>query len=208
MKKLLLVLTIIAGTTFSASAQSPVMKGNILIDAGIGWPTGNVIFSDDGDGTWENYSRTGGPFAFGGRLEYMVADGFGIGLDGNYVTTGYSYDQEFTTQVFDPNTGNFSDSSYTENYGLTTKRMRVMLRMNKHIVQNDLVDAYIGAGFGYKYVNRKVEGIEDEQDGALLPVAFRLAFGARFFFTENIGAHVELGAWGGAPLQMGLSFKF
>ena len=90
MKKLLLVLTIIAGTTFSASAQSPVMKGNILIDAGIGWPTGNVIFSDDGDGTWENYSRTGGPFAFGGRLEYMVADGFGIGLDGNYVTTGYS----------------------------------------------------------------------------------------------------------------------
>ena len=208
MKKLLLVLTIIAGTTFSASAQSPVMKGNILIDAGIGWPTGNVIFSDDGNGTWENYSRTGGPFAFGGRLEYMVADGFGIGLDGNYVTTGYSYDQEFTTQVFDLNTGNFSDSSYTENYGLTTKRMRVMLRMNKHIVQNDLVDAYIGAGVGYRYVNRKLEGIDDEQDGALIPVAFRLAFGARFFFTENLGAHVELGAWGGAPLQMGLSLKF
>ena len=208
MKKLLLVLTIIAGTTFSASAQSPVMKGNILIDAGIGWPTGNVIFSEDGDGTWENYSRTGGPFAFGGRLEYMVADGFGIGLDGNYVTTGYSYDQVFTTQVYDPNTDTFSDSSYTENYGLTTKRMRVMLRMNKHIVQNDLVDAYIGAGVGYKYVNRKLEGLDDEQDGALLPVAFRLAFGARFFFTENIGAHVELGAWGGAPLQMGLSLKF
>ena len=208
MKKLLLVLTIIAGTTFSASAQSTVMKGNILIDAGIGWPTGNVLWSDDGNGTWDNYQRKGGPFAFGGRLEYMVADGFGIGLDGNYVTTGYSYDQEFTSQVFDPNTGNFSDSTYTENYGLTTKRMRVMLRMNKHIVQNDLVDAYIGAGVGYKYVNRVVEGIDDEQDGALIPVAFRLAFGARFFFTENLGAHVELGAWGGAPLQMGLSLKF
>lgn len=208
MKKLLLVLTIVAGTTFSASAQSPVMKGNILIDAGIGWPTGNVIFSDDGNGAWDNYSRTGGPFAFGGRLEYMVADGFGIGLDGNYVTTGYSYDETFTTTVYDPNTDTFSDSTYTENYGLTTKRMRVMLRMNKHIVQNDLVDAYVGAGVGYKYVNRKVEGLEDEQDGALIPVAFRLAFGARFFFTENLGAHVELGAWGGAPLQMGLSLKF
>ena len=83
-----------------------------------------------------------------------------------------------------------------------------MLRMNKHIVQNDLVDAYVGAGVGYRYVNRKVEGIDDEQDGALIPVAFRLAFGARFFFTENLGAHVELGAWGGAPLQMGLSLKF
>ena len=208
MKKLLLILTIIAGTTFSASAQSPVMKGNILIDAGIGWPTGNVIFSDDGNGAWDNYSRTGGPFAFGGRLEYMVADGFGIGLDGNYVTTGYSYDQIETIQVFDPNTGISTDSSYTENFGLTTKRMRVMLRMNKHIVQNDLVDAYIGAGVGYRYVNRKLEGIDDEQDGALIPVAFRLAFGARFFFTENLGAHVELGAWGGAPLQMGLSLKF
>lgn len=207
MKKFLLILTIIVGTTFYASAQSPVMKGNILIDAGIGWPTGNVIFSDEGNGAWDNYSRTGGPFAFGGRLEYMVADGFSIGLDGNYVTTGYSYDITDTAQVFDPNTGNYSDSSYTENFGLTTKRMRVMLRMNKHIVQNDLVDAYIGAGVGYRYVNRKLEGIDDEQDGALIPVAFRLAFGARFFFTENIGAHVELGAWGGAPLQMGLSFK-
>ena len=203
MKKLLLVLTIIAGTTFSASAQSPVMKGNVLIDAGIGWPTGNVLWSDEGNGAWDNYSRTGGPFAFGGRLEYMVADGFGIGLDGNYVTTGYSYDQTYQTIDAD---GNFADT--TENYGLTTKRMRVMLRMNKHIVQNDLVDAYIGAGVGYKYVNRKVEGIDDEQDGALIPVAFRLAFGARFFFTENLGAHVELGAWGGAPLQMGLSLKF
>ena len=203
MKKLLLVLTIIAGTTFSASAQSPVMKGNILIDAGIGWPTGNLLWNDDGN-DWQNYKVNGGPFAFGGRIEYMVADGFGIGLDGNYVTTGYNYDQEFTT--FDQD---FNDSTYSVNSDLTTKRMRVMIRMNKHIVQNDLVDAYIGAGVGYKYVSRVSTGlIEGDQDGALIPVAFRLAFGARFFFTENIGAHVELGAWGGAPLQLGLSFKF
>ena len=196
MKKLLLILTIIAGTTFSASAQSPVMKGNILIDAGIGWPTGNVLWNDDGN-DWQNYKVNGGPFAFGGRLEYMVADGFGIGLDGNYVTTGYNYDSYF----------NNTDSLV--NSDLTTKRMRIMLRMNKHIVQNDLVDAYIGAGVGYRYVNRVSTGfIEVEQDGALVPVAFRLAFGARFFFTENLGAHVELGAWGGAPLQMGLSLKF
>jgi len=196
MKKLLLILSIIAGTTFSASAQSPVMKGNILIDAGIGWPTGNVLWNDDGN-DWQNYKVNGGPFAFGGRLEYMVADGFGIGLDGNYVTTGYNYDSYF----------NNTDSLV--NSDLTTKRMRIMLRMNKHIVQNDLVDAYIGAGVGYRYVNRVSTGfIEVEQDGALVPVAFRLAFGARFFFTENLGAHVELGAWGGAPLQMGLSLKF
>ena len=196
MKKLLLILTIIAGTSFSASAQSPVMKGNILIDAGIGWPTGNVLWNDDGN-DWQNYKVNGGPFAFGGRLEYMVADGFGIGLDGNYVTTGYNYDSYF----------NNTDSLV--NSDLTTKRMRIMLRMNKHIVQNDLVDAYIGAGVGYRYVNRVSTGfIEVEQDGALVPVAFRLAFGARFFFTENLGAHVELGAWGGAPLQMGLSLKF
>ena len=197
MKKLLLVLTIIAGTTFSASAQSPVMKGNILIDAGIGWPTGNVLWNDDGN-DWQNYKVNGGPFAFGGRIEYMVADGFGIGLDGNYVTTGYNYD---SYDIFN------NDSIV--NSDLTTKRMRVMLRMNKHIVQNDLVDAYIGAGVGYKYVSRVSTGfIEGDQDGALIPVAFRLAFGARFFFTENLGAHVELGAWGGAPLQMGLSLKF
>ena len=86
-----------------------------------------------------------------------------------------------------------------------------MIRLNKHIVQNDQMDAYIGAGVGYRMINRvaSTNGEPDsEQEEAVIPVAFRLAFGARFFFTDNLGAHIELGAWGGAPIQFGLALKF
>ena len=203
MKKLLLI----AGFGFIMSsslyAQSPVTQGSIMIDAGIGWPTGNILYNNgDGDG----YKVKGGPFAYGGRFEYMIAEDFGIGIDGNFVKTGFSYDTTYTS--YSVVTG--QDSIVTDSYGLTNNRARIMIRLNKHIVQNDQMDAYIGAGVGYKMVNRTAttNGMDDAvQEGALIPLAVRLAFGVRFFFTENIGAHVELGAWGGAPVQFGLSIK-
>ena len=45
-------------------------------------------------------------------------------------------------------------------------------------------------------------------DGNLVPISFRIAVGAKLYFTQNIGAHVELGAFGGGLLQAGLSVKF
>ena len=60
MKKLLLI----AGFGFIMSsslfAQSPVMQGSIMVDAGIGWPTGNIIWQT-GDG--DNYKVNAGHMA-------------------------------------------------------------------------------------------------------------------------------------------------
>ena len=73
MKKLLLI----AGFGFIMSsslfAQSPVMQGSIMVDAGIGWPTGNIIWQN-GDG--DNYKVNGGPFAYGGRFAQMHVQHF------------------------------------------------------------------------------------------------------------------------------------
>ena len=210
MKKLLLIAGFGLFMSSSLFAQTPVMQGSILIDGGLGWPTGNLAWNTASDGE-ENYKVNGGQFAYGGRVEYMLADDFGIAIDGNYVKTGYNYDRIDTISVYDPVSMTFSDSSYSDNFDYTAKKTRIMIRLNKHIVQNDLVDAYIGAGVGYKAVSRVFstnDEIDAEQEEALLPITFRFAFGARFFFTDNIGAHIELGAWGGSPLQFGLSFKF
>jgi hypothetical protein len=45
-------------------------------------------------------------------------------------------------------------------------------------------------------------------DGALIPIALRLSIGTRIYFTNNIGGMIELGAFGGALLQFGISAKF
>jgi len=205
MKKILLI----AGFGFIMSpslfAQSPVMQGSILIDPYIGFPTSNAIYNN-GDG--DNYKVNGGQLSYGGRFEYMIADDFGIGLDGNFVTCGFNYDS--TYQAYSQNTGNF-DSTVTDNYDYTAKRARIMIRLNKHIVQTETVDAYIGIGAGYRLINRTsmTNGVIDgEQEEALLPISCRFAVGARFYFTDNIGAHIELGALGGSVIQAGVAVKF
>jgi hypothetical protein len=90
-----------------------------------------------------------------------------------------------------------------------------MFRLNYHFVQSEKVDMYSAFAGGYKNVNRTWEtnpSHPEYQDanasGALIPVALRIAVGAKVYFTQNIGAHIELGAFGGGLLQAGLSVKF
>jgi len=45
-------------------------------------------------------------------------------------------------------------------------------------------------------------------NGAFVPVTMRLAIGTKIYFTPNVGAHIEMGAFGGGLLQFGLSAKF
>ena len=44
--------------------------------------------------------------------------------------------------------------------------------------------------------------------GSLIPVAARIGIGTRFWFTDNIGANVDLGFGHSGLLNAGLSFKF
>ena len=67
MKKLLLIAGFGLFMSSSLFAQTPVMQGSILIDGGIGWPTGNLAWNTASDGE-ENYKVNGGQFAYGGRV--------------------------------------------------------------------------------------------------------------------------------------------
>lgn len=217
------ILTLIAGIviTGTAMAQSPVTQGNFIIDgyAGIpNWANSLLYNQYDPDQTTgeqsnvSNYKVNGSMLSYGGRFEYMVAENLGIGVDVNYEVSGFNFD--YDDAVYD--TVSMTYSPVAMNYDYKAKKLRAMFRLNYHFVQNDRVDAYTGFGAGYKNVSRvayeenKVTNERTEVDGpkALIPVTMRLAIGTRVYFTENIGAMVELGAFGGALLQFGLSAKF
>lgn len=208
MKKKILLFSLGLMISTITIAQTPVMTGNILFDPYFGIPTGNILWNN---GSGDNYKVNGGQFAYGGRLEYMIADDLGIGVDVNYVKTGYSYDSLSVTSTYNATTGQYDIDSTSGLYDYTAQKTRIMIRINKHFVQTDNVDAYFGAAAGYRLVSRAYSFAGNplaEQDEALIPVAFRLALGARFYFTQNIGAHVELGAFGGQIIQAGLALKF
>ena len=219
MKKLLLI----AGFSIGLVAvNAQIMRGDFMIDPYIGvpnWANSLLYGQYDGSNTQvSNYKTIGSALSYGGRLEYMIADKVGVGADINYEVSGFTYnyiDYQFDVDgnyQYDVE-GNALQASYTDKY--TAKKLRAMFRLNYHFFQSDKVDAYTGFAAGYKSANRQftttpsnVNSTNDEVSQALIPISTRLAIGAKMYFTQNIGAHVELGVFGGGLIQFGLSAKF
>jgi hypothetical protein len=219
MKKIyVLIFAVIGGV----SAKAQMLQGNISFDPYIGVPNwANSLLYNQYDGSQANiqdYQVVGSMLSYGGRIEYMASDKVGIGADVNYEVSGYSY--KFDDYVYDLNDNAQTDANgdYLINQYKTTysaKKLRAMFRLNYHFVQEEKLDMYAGFAGGYKSVKRASETnpttssyTDANLDGALVPVTLRIAIGAKMYFTQNIGAHVELGAFGGGLLQAGLSVKF
>ena len=218
MKKLLLIAVFSIGLV---AMNAQIMRGNFIIDPYIGVPNwANSLFYGQYDGTnmdVSNYKTVGGALSYGGRFEYMIADKVGIGADVNYEVSGFSYD--YTDYQYDASgaviyvNGDPQFRSYTDKY--TAKKLRAMFRLNYHFFQSDKVDVYTGFAAGYKSAKREYTtepsnpmSTNESVDKALIPISTRLAIGTKIYFTQNIGAHVELGVFGGGLIQFGLSAKF
>ncbi len=220
MKKILLFLGVVALSS-TTMAQTQVGQGDFIIDPYIGVPNwanstlyNRANISDSSSIT--DYKLNGGMISYGGRLEYMLSDDFGIGADINYEVSGFNYND--TRSVYDETTMTYVDQKY--NYDYKARKLRAMVRLNYHFVQNDRVDAYTAFAAGYKNIKRTTESTDPNFDsnsegglfsgdnnGAIFPISLRLALGTRVYFTDNIGAHVELGIFGGSIIQFGVSVK-
>lgn len=208
----------------SLSFNSQLLKGDILVDPYVGIPNYpnlgvSKMFSINTQGS-DSYKLVGGFFSYGFRLEYMLTDKLGLGTDFNYVKSGYTSDyigyqyDEFNNQLFDTN-GMALLMPYSEKY--TAERYRAMGRLNYYFSSNEKVNFYGGLGIGYYGVNRSFTTTPYDPSSAsfinfvdevLFPISFRLAIGAKFYFTPNFGGLVEFGSFGGGTIQFGVSAKF
>jgi opacity protein-like surface antigen len=208
----------------SLSFNSQLLRGDILVDPYVGIPNYpnlgvSQLFSINTQGS-DSYKLVGGFFSYGFRLEYMLTDKLGLGTDFNYVKSGYTSDyigyqyDEFNNQLFDTN-GMALLMPYSEKY--TAERYRAMGRLNYYFSSNEKINFYGGLGIGYYGVNRTFTTTPYDPSSAsfinfvdevLFPISFRLAIGAKFYFTPNFGGHVEFGSFGGGTIQFGVSAKF
>ena len=208
----------------SLSFNSQLLRGDILVDPYVGIPNYpnlgvSKMFSINTQGS-DSYKLVGGFFSYGFRLEYMLTDKLGLGTDFNYVKSGYTSDyigyqyDEFNNQLFDTN-GIALLMPYSEKY--TAERYRAMGRLNYYFSSNEKVNFYGGLGVGYYGINRTFTSTPYDPsssnflssvDEVFFPISFRLAIGAKFYFTRNFGGHVELGSFGGGTIQFGVSAKF
>ena len=206
MKKLLL--SIAAAAFLFAPAESnaqAIEKGTILIDAYYGFPNWTKSIMETtytNTGSSSNLSISGiGPV--GGRLEYMVGGKIGVGADVNYTSASINW-KEASVDT--------SGAPIAYDYNAGQSIIRAMALFSWHFVGSDNFDAYLTFGAGYRSKTYAYESNDPNEVSASIeginPLAMRLGVGGRYFFTDNIGAGLELGLGGGGNVRAGLAMKF
>lgn len=177
-----------------------IEKGNVIVDASYGFPN---LFSAVLKSSYKNSGvvqtdfkiGTMGPIGIQG--EYLLSDKIGLGLCITYANSSVKYNELVNTTTY--------------NYKISVPRVRVLPTFNFHFATSENLDPYFIIGIGYSSWKLKYESNDPNFTGGSLsssvPVAWRSAVGLRYFFTDNIGAHLEFGI-GGALVLGGVSFKF
>ena len=178
--------------------SQPVEEGNILIDASYGWPNlWTNVFKTAVTDVYSTDVKVGSLGPMSAQFEYMVSDKIGVGIILGYSNSKVSYKD--------------IDSGYT--YDLSVPRMRFMPKFAIHFGNSDSFDPYllIAAGYGsysFKYDTNDPYYSDDDFTMNIAPIAFRTAFGGRYYFSDAIGAKFEIGFGGGGLLEFGLTAKF
>ncbi len=193
----------------NASAQG-VRQGNIIIDPYYGGPNFGKAFiqavEEQNPGNSNFNASAIGPAGL--RIEYMLGDRIGLGVDAIYNSRNITFNANDT--ITD---GNGNQTIETNNYEYDMKRLRVQMRFNYHFqIDNPALDSYFGVGAGTNNRFRTTYENGVEIDGelsnlTLLKFSLRACLGMRYYFTDNIGLNAEIGI-GGPLVSGGISVKF
>lgn len=138
------------------------------------------------------------------RYEYLLSHRFGVGVNANYAYSGI----EGTFTAYDFTTEEQSEFEYEA----TVTRLRIMPTFFFHMDTSKWIDPYFSLAIGYGGRSFKESSnypfVPPLNFDKSIPIAYRGEFGTRFFFTDNIGAHLQFGIGGGPLLGLGLSGKF
>jgi hypothetical protein len=182
-----------------------VEQGNSIISIGYGFPNlGKGIFRSYA--SMPEYKVRGfGPAQL--KYEYMYTDQIGLGLSVNFVQFTVSY----TGQYIDHTDGNGNPVYMTRTYSIANTAYNALFRANYHLINDDKKDIYVGGGIGYRGGGFTATATPKDPNWAYgrltpFPIGMELTVGARYFFTDNIGAYAEFGA-AKSLFQVGLCLK-
>lgn len=198
-------------TDKKAESENCVRKGKFIIDAYYGYPyvVGkyiNTIVSESGSGSIDVTNLN----HLGGKFEYMLNDMIGLGFEYTYASVTAKYVE--THSVYNSSTNQYEDQN--DLYTLGINKQRMLAKINIHFATSKYLDPYATGGIGYKQTNVYSNNINDQEAVNevhnvlnIVPVAFRLGIGMRYYFIKNLGIGIEAGI-GGPAIQFGISGKF
>ena len=208
MKKL--ILPLVSLTMFLAPVKSNAQSleaGTIIVDGYYGFGNlYNSVFKALASASGSNVTTSSmGPLGIKG--EYLLSSKVGFGLDLGYSSAKLSYTETYTD--YD---ANFNAVIKSYDYSLKTAKVGAMVTFNYHFVESDKFDAYFTTGLGYGNRTFKetstYSGYTPAKINSVFPIASRIGFGMRYFFTQNIGANLGLGLGQGGLVNVGITGKF
>jgi len=211
MKKTLLTFVAFSmlGLTSQVEAQV-VEQGKVIVDGYYGFPNlySSIFKTAYANSGTEVNLKIGSMGPVGIRGEYLISNKIGFGLDLGMNSTTLTYSEP--TQVYNSTTDTYTTMNY--DYTFKTQKIGAIVTFNYHFIENDNFDAYFvfGAGYGNRTFDFKSTdpSYSSQSIKGLIPVASKIGFGMRYFFTENIGANLAVGAGQGGLVNIGLSAKF
>jgi opacity protein-like surface antigen len=143
------------------------------------------------------------------KYEYAIADQVGLGVSLRYLNSKIEYPVVGPKYDADENPI-AGDSTYT--YTQTLSSIGAMVRANYHFGTGRQFDPYIGLGIGYGNTSIKIDRGGDVNGISTvasipIPLAIEATVGARYFFTESIGAYAEVG-FSQSVINGGIAIKF
>ena len=240
----LIIITILSILSFNATSQNKYveetdepqtvgLKGKFIIEPYVGLPSSSwfqnkqlsTVKTKDTSFYSLNSTVTGLPVLLGLKLEYMLSNNIGLGLDVNYQESGVETTYKNGVPVYDPITFNttYNDTTWRWN----EQKLRIMARFQAHF-GNDKVDLYAGGSIGASLVLNKnkasynnrpyigdypiifapFKGVDFALKDAGIPIALRGYFGARFMLSDNFGILTEIGILSGSILNVGATIRF
>ena len=191
------LIALVAGVTLATpeTQAQAFTEGSNNISIGYGGVTVLGAISRNFD-TYTDVNYTGlGPIYF--KYERGVSENIGLGISFAYATNEWVYKYQILDES---NTETTSRSTYS-----------ILARFNYHIGDSDKFDPYIGFGLGYRDAKWTSKSSGSTNSGvelkSVMPLGMEVTFGARYFFTENIGLYAEVGA-AKSVVQGGLALKF
>lgn len=185
----------------SSFAQDAYKEGGSQVNLGVGFIT-NFVTIPSGTG----YTTHSIP-PISASYEYGITDKISVGGYLGYTSTGWDY--TYTTNDLTKAGFPKVDATSTTTYSYTI----FGVRGSYHFATSDKLDPYAGAMLGYNVASVSWTTNDPNTGGiniapvAASAVAFSAHLGARYFFTDNIGAFAEIG-YGVAIANLGLTLKF
>jgi outer membrane protein W len=209
-KKFALGILFLSSFSFNSAKAQAVEEGKIVVDVYYGFPNlytavFKTAYANSGS---ELDLKVGGIGPLGLRGEYLLTDKIGLGLDIGFNNSSVKYNE--IGSVYNSTTGQYENTTYS--YDFKTKKLGVLVCFNYHFLENDKVDLFGTVGLGYG--NRSFSFTSTDPDytptsiKSLIPIASKVGLGLRYFFTDNIGANLQLGFGQGGIVNAGISAKF